>query len=91
MTKSEISLQDTAFIGPGLLFLDQYFNSFIDEYVVLWIALVSILLYTFDVVYIKEWIENRLCHSTLPFQICSFSPVSVERVPRYCVNICFGS
>ncbi|XP_042693686.1 cholinephosphotransferase 1 isoform X3 [Centrocercus urophasianus] len=39
MTKSEISLQDTAFIGPGLLFLDQYFNSVIDEYVVLWIAL----------------------------------------------------
>ncbi|KAM9276612.1 cholinephosphotransferase 1 [Cariama cristata] len=39
MTKSEICLQDTAFIGPGLLFLDQYFNSFIDEYIVLWIAL----------------------------------------------------
>ncbi|XP_068801131.1 cholinephosphotransferase 1 isoform X2 [Struthio camelus] len=39
MTKSEISLQDTAFIGPGLLFLDQYFNSFVDEYIVLWIAL----------------------------------------------------
>ncbi|XP_053109563.1 cholinephosphotransferase 1 [Hemicordylus capensis] len=39
MTKSEIFLQDTAFIGPGLLFLDQYFNSFIDEYIVLWIAL----------------------------------------------------
>ncbi|NWH65878.1 CHPT1 Cholinephosphotransferase, partial [Geococcyx californianus] len=39
MTKSQISLQDTAFIGPGLLFLDQYFNSFVDEYIVLWIAL----------------------------------------------------
>uniref|UniRef100_A0A8C8EBW2 Cholinephosphotransferase 1 n=1 Tax=Otus sunia TaxID=257818 RepID=A0A8C8EBW2_9STRI len=39
MTKSEICLQDTAFIGPGLLFLDQYFNSFVDEYIVLWIAL----------------------------------------------------
>ncbi|KAH0616993.1 hypothetical protein JD844_028534 [Phrynosoma platyrhinos] len=39
MTKSEIFLQDTAFIGPGLLFLDQYFNGFIDEYIVLWIAL----------------------------------------------------
>ncbi|KGL84985.1 Cholinephosphotransferase 1, partial [Tinamus guttatus] len=39
MTKSEISLQDTAFIGPGLLFLDQYFNSFVDEYIVLWMAL----------------------------------------------------
>lgn len=47
MTKSEICLQDSAFIGPGLLFLDQYFNSFIDEYIVLWIALVSILVYTF--------------------------------------------
>ncbi|XP_018106716.1 cholinephosphotransferase 1 isoform X1 [Xenopus laevis] len=40
MTKSEISLQDTAFIGPGLLFFNQYFNSFIDEYIVLWIAMV---------------------------------------------------
>lgn len=41
MTKSEMYLYDTAFIGPALLFLDQYFNSFIDEYIVLWIALVS--------------------------------------------------
>ncbi|KAL7857802.1 hypothetical protein AOLI_G00179040 [Acnodon oligacanthus] len=40
MTRSELHLHDTAFIGPGLLFLNQYFNSFIDEYVVLWIALV---------------------------------------------------
>uniref|UniRef100_A0A8I6GI18 Cholinephosphotransferase 1 n=1 Tax=Rattus norvegicus TaxID=10116 RepID=A0A8I6GI18_RAT len=39
MTKSELYLQDTVFIGPGLLFLDQYFNNFIDEYVVLWIAM----------------------------------------------------
>uniref|UniRef100_A0ACB8F6F2 Choline/ethanolaminephosphotransferase 1 n=1 Tax=Sphaerodactylus townsendi TaxID=933632 RepID=A0ACB8F6F2_9SAUR len=40
MTKSEMHLHDTAFIGPALLFLDQYFNSFIDEYIVLWIALI---------------------------------------------------
>ncbi|KAJ8370195.1 hypothetical protein SKAU_G00102230 [Synaphobranchus kaupii] len=40
MTKSEMYLNDLAFLGPGLLFLDQYFNSFIDEYLVLWIALV---------------------------------------------------
>ncbi|XP_013923053.1 PREDICTED: cholinephosphotransferase 1 [Thamnophis sirtalis] len=39
MTKSEIYLQDTAFIGPGLLFLNQYFSCFIEEYIVLWIAL----------------------------------------------------
>uniref|UniRef100_A0A8C9WRD7 Cholinephosphotransferase 1 n=3 Tax=Scleropages formosus TaxID=113540 RepID=A0A8C9WRD7_SCLFO len=38
MTKSELHLQDAAFIGPGLLFLNQYFNSFVDEYVILWIA-----------------------------------------------------
>lgn len=41
MTKSEMHLHDLVFLGPGLLFLDQYFNSFIDEYLVLWIALVS--------------------------------------------------
>ena len=41
MTKSELHLPDTAFIGPGLLFLNQYFNSFINEYFVLWAALVS--------------------------------------------------
>ncbi|KAJ8791567.1 hypothetical protein J1605_020289 [Eschrichtius robustus] len=41
MTKSELYLQDTVFLGPGLLFLDQYFNNFVDEYVVLWIAMVS--------------------------------------------------
>ncbi|KAM4676643.1 cholinephosphotransferase 1 [Discoglossus pictus] len=40
MTKSEIHLQDAAFIGPGLLFLNQYFNTFIDEYLVLWLAMV---------------------------------------------------
>lgn len=40
MTRSELHLSDTAFIGPSLLFLNQYFNSFINEYIVLWIALV---------------------------------------------------
>ncbi|XP_069485994.1 cholinephosphotransferase 1 isoform X2 [Ambystoma mexicanum] len=40
MTKSEIHLQDSAFIGPGLLFLDQYFNSFVNEYIVLWLAMI---------------------------------------------------
>ncbi|XP_028261077.1 choline/ethanolaminephosphotransferase 1 isoform X2 [Parambassis ranga] len=40
MTRSEMHLHDLAFLGPGLLFLDQYFNSFIDEYLVLWIALI---------------------------------------------------
>ncbi|KAG8451038.1 hypothetical protein GDO86_003353 [Hymenochirus boettgeri] len=40
MTKSEMHLHDSAFIGPALLFLNQYFNGFINEHFVLWIALV---------------------------------------------------
>ncbi|XP_061124450.1 cholinephosphotransferase 1-like [Syngnathus typhle] len=40
ITKSELHLPDTAFVGPGLLFLNQLFDSFVDEYVVLWIATV---------------------------------------------------
>ena len=59
MTKSEMHLHDTAFIGPALLFLDQYFNSFIDEYIVLWIALVSLALFYFMIwrllVFLFQW------------------------------------
>eukprot|EP00062_Callorhinchus_milii_P010595 gi/632955652/ref/XP_007893568.1/ PREDICTED: cholinephosphotransferase 1 [Callorhinchus milii] len=40
MTRSKMKLQDTAFIGPGLLFLNQYFDCFIDEYIVLWAAMI---------------------------------------------------
>lgn len=40
MTRSEMFLQDTAFLGPGLLFLNQYCNCFVDEFTVLLIALV---------------------------------------------------
>lgn len=47
MTKSELYLQDTVFFGPGLLFLNQYFNNFVDEHVVLWIAMVSFILVRF--------------------------------------------
>lgn len=65
MTKSEMHLHDTAFIGPALLFLDQYFNSFIDEYIVLWIALVSISLFFWS------W-KNAFVHS-FPYMCTIFS------------------
>lgn len=42
MTKSEMQYLDSSFIGPFLLFLNQYFNTFLNEKFVLWIALVSI-------------------------------------------------
>ncbi|XP_053562859.1 choline/ethanolaminephosphotransferase 1 isoform X2 [Bombina bombina] len=57
MTKSEMHLHDTAFIGPALLFLDQYFNSFIDEYIVLWIALVLSL---FDLIRYSVSVCNQI-------------------------------
>lgn len=40
MSKSEISKLDSVFIGPLLLFLNQYFNTFLNEYMLLWVALV---------------------------------------------------
>lgn len=41
MTKSEIEILDSVLIGPTMLFLNQYFNTFLNEYFVLWLALVS--------------------------------------------------
>ncbi|XP_061433857.1 choline/ethanolaminephosphotransferase 1-like [Lethenteron reissneri] len=40
MTRTEMFLLDSAFMGPGLLFLDQYFNSVLCELLVLCLALV---------------------------------------------------
>ncbi|CAI9566846.1 unnamed protein product [Staurois parvus] len=69
MTKSELYIQDTAFIGPGLLFLNQYFNSFIDEYIVLWVALV-----------ISLFELTRYCIG-LCLQIATHLRISVFRIP----------
>lgn len=90
MTKSEICLQDSAFIGPGLLFLDQYFNSFIDEYIVLWIALVSVL-YSLSGPCFKEWIEDCPCHSALPFLTCSHFCCHCRGSAGYQVNMFLGA
>uniref|UniRef100_A0AAQ6II19 Choline/ethanolaminephosphotransferase 1 n=1 Tax=Anabas testudineus TaxID=64144 RepID=A0AAQ6II19_ANATE len=73
MTKSEMHLHDLAFLGPGLLFLDQYFNSFIDEYLVLWIALIISL---FDLVRYCVSVCNQIaCH--LHISVFKIKPCSV--------------
>uniref|UniRef100_UPI00398EEE39 choline/ethanolaminephosphotransferase 1-like isoform X1 n=1 Tax=Pristiophorus japonicus TaxID=55135 RepID=UPI00398EEE39 len=72
MTKSEMHLQDTAFVGPGLLFLDQYFNSFINEYLVLWIALIWSL---FDLIRYSVGVCNQIA-SHLRINIFKISPIS---------------
>lgn len=40
MSKSEMSKIDTIFIGPLMLFFNQYFNFYFDEYLMLWLAFV---------------------------------------------------
>lgn len=75
-------LHDVAFLGPGLLFLDQYFNSFIDEYVVLWIALV------------RSWFQLpkklEVCErSAVLNEVCvCLQVLSLFDLVRYCVSVC---
>lgn len=38
MTRSELQILDTSLLGPTLLFLNQYFNSIVNEYFLLWIC-----------------------------------------------------
>ncbi|KAM9443722.1 choline/ethanolaminephosphotransferase 1 isoform 2-T2 [Clarias gariepinus] len=74
MTKSEMHLHDVAFLGPGLLFLNQYFNSFIDEYAVLWLAL---MLSLFDLVRYCVSVCNQIA-SHLHIYIFRIKPVAVQ-------------
>ncbi|KAK9759052.1 hypothetical protein QE152_g210 [Popillia japonica] len=39
MTKSEMDYMDWSLLGPTMLFLNQYFNTFIPEYYVLWLCM----------------------------------------------------
>ena len=42
MTRHEVKTLDTIMIGPFVLILNQYFNILVNEYYVLWFALVSV-------------------------------------------------
>lgn len=100
MTKSEMHLHDLAFLGPGLLFLDQYFNSFIDEYLVLWIALVSVccvcgwkltsglkLLWSVELVVVLGGSDRSLCPPRRSFPSltwCVTLSVFATRSPAIC-------
>lgn len=45
MTKSEMEYMDWSLLGPAMLFLNQYFNTFINEFIVLWMCMVCLILY----------------------------------------------
>ncbi|KAH1026940.1 hypothetical protein HUJ05_000529 [Dendroctonus ponderosae] len=69
MTKSDMQMWDYSIVGPAMLFFNQYFNTFINEYIVLWMALIwvtmDLLIYCY-----------RVCH-----EICAFLRVELFRIP----------
>ncbi|RUS80342.1 hypothetical protein EGW08_011881, partial [Elysia chlorotica] len=58
MTKSEMDLWDTGLIGPAALFLNQYFNCWLDEHLVLWFCLIWVL---FDLLRYSTVVCQEIC------------------------------
>lgn len=69
MTKSEMDYMDWSLLGPIMLFLNQYFNTFIKEYYVLWLCLIWV---TFDLIRYCA----QICH-----EICEYLHVELFRIP----------
>lgn len=69
MTKNEMEYFDSALIGPLMLFLNQYFNFYIPEYIVLWMCLLWVL---FDLM--------RYC-SAVCLEICNYLRIQLFRIP----------
>uniref|UniRef100_A0A6M2DVT2 diacylglycerol cholinephosphotransferase n=1 Tax=Xenopsylla cheopis TaxID=163159 RepID=A0A6M2DVT2_XENCH len=69
MTKSEMEYLDWALLGPSLLFLNQYFNNFVNEYYVLCLCLV---LSTFDLM--------RYC-AQVCLEICEHLRIQLFKIP----------
>ncbi|XP_002738954.1 cholinephosphotransferase 1-like [Saccoglossus kowalevskii] len=58
MTKSEMYFLDTALIAPGLLFFNQYFDTPVSEYYLLWVALI---LASFDILRYSTIVCTQIC------------------------------
>lgn len=69
MTKSEMDYTDWALMGPAMLFLNQYFNTYIDEYYVLWLCFIWVLI---DLL--------RYC-TQICLEICDFLHLQLFRIP----------
>ncbi|KAF4524406.1 hypothetical protein B566_EDAN009322 [Ephemera danica] len=69
MSKSEMEYLDTALLGPLMLFLNQYFKSFLPEYFVLWLCM---LWATFDLL--------RYCRQVC-LEICNYLRIELFRIP----------
>jgi len=69
MCKGEITNRDASLLAPVLLILNQYFNTFIPETVLLYISLVWVGL---DLV----WYSSKVC-----LEICNYLDVSLFKIP----------
>ncbi|CAH1390058.1 unnamed protein product [Nezara viridula] len=72
MTRNEMDYLDTSLFGPTMLFLNQYFNFFIREYVVLWICLVWVLL---DLLRYSYQVCHEICDH-MRIKLFSITPVT---------------
>ncbi|GFT47327.1 hypothetical protein NPIL_537981 [Nephila pilipes] len=70
MTKSELDYFDSILIGPGMLFLNQYFNTFINEHIVLWLCLVYCIA---DLLHYCTIVCNQIC-SHMNIQLFRITP-----------------
>lgn len=70
MTKSEMDYTDVSLLGPTMLFLNQYFNTFITEHYVLWLCLIWV---TIDLI--------RYCMQICT-EICDYLHIELFRIPH---------
>lgn len=70
LSKSQMELKDSGMFGPLILFLNQYFNEFIPEFYVLWLALAWC---TFDLIF--------YC-SNVCFEMCDYMDIKLFTIPH---------
>ncbi|CAH1102406.1 unnamed protein product [Psylliodes chrysocephalus] len=69
MTKSEMDYTDWSLLGPSMLFLNQYFNTYINEHYVLWLCMIWV---TIDLLRYC----SQICH-----EICDYLHLELFRIP----------
>lgn len=69
LSKSEMDMMDSGMLGPLILFLNQYFNEFIPEYIALWLAF--------------AWVSVDLCHycSRVCLEMCDYMGIKLFTIP----------
>jgi phosphatidylglycerophosphate synthase len=69
LSKSEMDIFDSGMLGPVILFLNQYFNEFINEYFLLWIAFIWC---TLDLI----WYCSNVC-----LEMCDYMNIKLFTIP----------